>query len=456
MIFLAENMIRTQQIFQEKGLPWMVDIGYHYTKKKNMSRIKTDGLLSTAERDELQIKSDFNDEVYGSGIYTGNDPESCCIYGKEGIIVARLKGKELDTETARYGYDMGNTSIISGSLVVLQCSCQCLALLRFPRRHGHQVALEYALDLYNLLLVFFSNTDHTAIPNTLLPQSPYSHDARRRGIGTEAWPGEIRRYFAPSWLPDASTVYKVCDRSLCTKRKCPICLLDFANTKSRPIVLKKCGHMFHQECIDSALQFSRRCPVCSRWVMSPQGKMPSGKMVIYFKPSVTCTGFEAGSIIIEYTIPSGIQQFYHDNPGKLHGSLFRRAYLPHNAEGRALMERFKVAFLRGLTFTVGTSATTGLADSVMWGPIEHKISPHSDTQGFPDSGYIARCNATMDLLGLKEKPNGIISVSPKRRPTGTHHTVRQPALVVLHLPVRLADQMVSPVVVRLNTQWKAQ
>ena len=92
MVFLAENMFQAQEKFRKIGLPCNVDIGYHYTRPENMSRIQTDGLLSKAERNANGIQSNFNGEAYGPGIYTGNDPDSFCVYGKVGLIVAPLKG----------------------------------------------------------------------------------------------------------------------------------------------------------------------------------------------------------------------------------------------------------------------------------------------------------------------------------------------------------------------------
>jgi hypothetical protein len=171
MVFLVENMLRAQQEFRDKGLPCAVDIGYHYTQDVNMPKIKTDGLLSRTERDANQIESGFNGEVYGPGIYTGNDPESFSVYGRVGLIVARLKGKELDPVSSSRGYEKGNTSIASGALVVLQKSCQCLALIQFPRNQGHDVMREYSLDLRLLLLEFFNDGESIPGPPALCKSS---------------------------------------------------------------------------------------------------------------------------------------------------------------------------------------------------------------------------------------------------------------------------------------------
>ena len=65
-------------------------------------------------------------------------------------------------------------------------------------------------------------------------------------------------------------------------------------------------------------------------------------------------------------MPSGTQMSYHDNPNTRHSSKFVSAYLPNCNDGRELLKRLKFAFMRGLTFTVGTSATSGQTNQITW------------------------------------------------------------------------------------------
>jgi len=127
-------MLEVQIEFRQLGLPCTVDIGYHYTRKNNIARIRTDGLLSKSEREAKNVESAFNGEIYGPGIYTGNNPETFRDYGTIGLIVARLKGKELSAAESGRQYTKGNTSIVSGPIVVLQGSRQCLVLLQTTTR----------------------------------------------------------------------------------------------------------------------------------------------------------------------------------------------------------------------------------------------------------------------------------------------------------------------------------
>jgi hypothetical protein len=96
MVFLCEQMLRQQEAFRIAGKPIKVDLGFHYTRPANLTRIRTDGLLSKAERDERNIASKHNGSAYGDGIYTSdNHSVGGCSggYGDIGIIVGT--GKKL-------------------------------------------------------------------------------------------------------------------------------------------------------------------------------------------------------------------------------------------------------------------------------------------------------------------------------------------------------------------------
>ncbi len=73
-----------------------------------------------------------------------------------------------------------------------------------------------------------------------------------------------------------------------------------------------------------------------------------------------------------------------------------------NLDGQALLKRLKYAFLHGLTFTVGTSLTTGRDNQCTWASIHHKTSRSGGVRshGFPDADYFNNCNAELDALGV--------------------------------------------------------
>ena len=193
---------------------------------------------------------------------------------------------------------------------------------------------------------------------------------------------------------------------------CGICFDSFGSSRGPSICLKACGHKFHLGCIQEAMrhQTSPKCPECRTMVLPEalipgrlQGNMPSGTMTIQRYPYYSCQGYEGdGSIAITYRINSGMQKPYHPHPGRRHGSAYRTAYLPDNQDGRDLLVRLQFAFLHGLTFTVGTSLTSGRDDAVTWASIHHKTSSAGGVQahGYPDAHYLSNCNAELDAVGV--------------------------------------------------------
>lgn len=53
------------------------------------------------------------------------------------------------------------------------------------------------------------------------------------------------------------------------------------------------------------------------------------------------------------------------------------------------LKRLEYAFSHGLTFSVGTSLTTGQDNTVIWGSIHHKTSTTPGPHGFPDPNFFA-------------------------------------------------------------------
>lgn len=64
----------------------------------------------------------------------------------------------------------------------------------------------------------------------------------------------------------------------------------------------------------------------------------------------------------------------HPNPGVRYPGTTRVAYLPDCPEGNKVLGLFRKAFAQRLTFTVGTSLTTGRANVITWNDIHHKTN----------------------------------------------------------------------------------
>ena len=197
-----------------------------------------------------------------------------------------------------------------------------------------------------------------------------------------------------------SACARVFNSNLAPKEDCAICMSALRSPQA-VISLKVCNHFFHTECIEQSLKMKPQCPICRKALSEPQGKSPSGTMIVSTTRS-KCGGYNCGSIVINYSMKSSKQKSYHDNPGVTHGSKRVTAYLPNNQEGQDLLKRLKYAFSRGLTFTVGTSATTGVNNQCTWASIHHKtnLTGGLGCHGFPDLNYFVNCNEELDNLGV--------------------------------------------------------
>lgn len=185
-----------------------------------------------------------------------------------------------------------------------------------------------------------------------------------------------------------------------SKEECIICREDLLQENS--VTLAVCGHSFRKECIDQCLEMKPQCPICRKSIGSPRGKSPSGKMCISTE-SFDCSGYEGhGTISIAYNLKSAKQKDYHDNPGVCHSAKVDTAYLPNTEEGCKLLKRLKFAFMHGLSFIVGTSATTGRTNQCTWSSIHHKTRLYGGSvyHGYPDEGYFLNSNEELDSLGV--------------------------------------------------------
>ncbi|XP_057898036.1 probable E3 ubiquitin-protein ligase DTX3 [Melospiza melodia melodia] len=186
------------------------------------------------------------------------------------------------------------------------------------------------------------------------------------------------------------------------ERQCPICLGEMRG----PRTLERCRHSFCGECIARALQVRSACPVCGRFYGQLVGNQPpDGRMLVTRDAALPLPGYEAfGTIIIQYVFPPGVQGVEHPNPGVRYPGTTRVAYLPDCPEGNKVLGLFRKAFAQRLTFTVGTSLTTGRANVITWNDIHHKTNCTGGPQlfGYPDPTYLARVQEELRAKGITE------------------------------------------------------
>ncbi|XP_061871350.1 probable E3 ubiquitin-protein ligase DTX3 [Colius striatus] len=186
------------------------------------------------------------------------------------------------------------------------------------------------------------------------------------------------------------------------ERQCPICLGEIQNMKT----LEKCRHSFCEDCITRALQVKTACPMCGRFYGQLVGNQPpNGRMLVSRDAGLPLPGYEGcGTIIIQYVFPPGVQGAEHPNPGVRYPGTTRVAYLPDCPEGNKVLGLFRKAFAQRLTFTVGTSMTTGRANVITWNDIHHKTNCTGGPQlfGYPDPTYLARVQEELRAKGITE------------------------------------------------------
>ncbi|KAI4903401.1 hypothetical protein NFI96_022817 [Prochilodus magdalenae] len=173
----------------------------------------------------------------------------------------------------------------------------------------------------------------------------------------------------------------------------------------------RCGHEFCGECLEASVKnVGEVCPVCKDIFGILLGNQPDGIMEIY-NCTYSLPGYpDCGTIEIEYFIPYGIQTEKHPNPGKDFSGSQRLAFLPDNHEGREVLKLLQRAFDQRLTFTVGTSVTSGEENTIIWNDIHHKTSTTGGPEhhGYPDPHYLSRVKAELKAKGIDEATIGML------------------------------------------------
>lgn len=151
---------------------------------------------------------------------------------------------------------------------------------------------------------------------------------------------------------------------------CPVCLGNVDD----PVKLSKCSHVFCRDCWESAFKMRPLCPVCKTSYGEESGNQPPGRMAVNKSPR-PLPGYEGfGSIQITYVFDDGVQGPEHPNPGQMYHGTLRQAYLPDNSDGQRVLALLQRAFHSRLTFTIGTSVTSGQRNAVVWNDIHHKTN----------------------------------------------------------------------------------
>ena len=186
------------------------------------------------------------------------------------------------------------------------------------------------------------------------------------------------------------------------EEKCAICMFEFSAEDSTKIVkLHRCeGHYFHIDCIEMChTRAHLRCPICGVIYGIMTGDMPAGSMLVARHPpdALALDGFPNTPVYeISYKMQAGRRGEV------LFPATYRAAYLPCNDEGKEILRLLIIAFERKLTFTVGTSVTTGRINQIVWNGIHHKTAVEGGPHffGYPDPTYFARVREELAAKGI--------------------------------------------------------
>jgi deltex-like protein len=408
--------------WKEEDRPVQFSVGYHCTLPSALPEIRKFGLRTKEDRQAMRVTENFFAAVLGDGVYSGNDPTTFYNFrpgATAGLMIIRLMARVgSDRDSPRYG--PGSVDTIwhpnkGRDIVVLRHSAQCAALIEFQ---GEMTTPERKLQLLRL-----QNCFEGLLDRLLIEEREKDFDVLAPPV-TETEPLPIRvisfyleqkmrcqsicfevHYVAPqtlSVLDDRESILEAVPSSVADiDDECVICMDKLRNDGPDLLLkLKGCGHIFHKECAHMVLDRYSVCPTCRFLFKQPRGLSPSGSMKVTFDPTVTCAGSDAGTIIIQYEMVWGVQKSYHPNPSKCHQGSVRTAYVPDSELGRRLLQRLVYAFLRGLTFAVGASLTTGNDNAITWASIHHKTSKTAGPHGFPDPSFFVNCNGELDAAGV--------------------------------------------------------
>lgn len=128
-------------------------------------------------------------------------------------------------------------------------------------------------------------------------------------------------------------------------------------------------------------------------------------------------------------------QAEHPNPGVRYPGTTRVAYLPDCPEGNKVLTLFRKAFDQRLTFTIGTSMTTGRPNVITWNDIHHKTSCTGGPQLCDSSSFPSPCLLLFSPFLLWGVLYPLFRESPNwRRPPTTSSFCFHPGPDVFSLP----------------------
>lgn len=187
--------------------------------------------------------------------------------------------------------------------------------------------------------------------------------------------------------------------------ECPLCLTPFieedendgtTSFMDESVLLPECGHMIHVECLKQSFNEENRsttcCPVCRVQYFPAPGHQPvNGTCTISYDTS-PCNGFSKyGSIMVDYSFPSGVTDDRHDSVGVPYSGDGRQQILPADPFSlKVVLKLFLKAFFFHQVVVIGYSPGRNQDNVITYGPFHFKTSHGPGEHGFNNDGTYPR------------------------------------------------------------------
>ena len=437
----VSSFVAKRMELQKEGKPIGVEIGYHYTKGKNVDGISKRGLQADK----------CTRAFFGPGIYVATNPFAFSSFGDVGYLCLILTG----VQKGMYAFDGGECddeewpdsfrgNKLAASLamedrttyfdeIVLTSSDQVLPLIRFPielidnarlmqQMHTtiHQWVTSSFPGGFSLSPIFAApnHYDLAYADQINAARSSLNKNAQLVSVGqqiqaqalsiaasasfvqpaTFGQPFALHTSQAPTIAPSASFVQPAAfgqTFALHALKCCTVCHQPVQPCEPA-LEMPACQHSFHHRCLHpDILQCAEECPLCCGIVCVSSGPTLTG--ALYAKPS-TKTYFPG------YPSRPVLELMYHatngcDLQGKPDASkLARTVYLPDIPESRELLQRLLFSFRYGSSFTL----STGNPDTIE-GTIPHITqSLRQGKEVWVHPRYFPEVHGALTKLGVPE------------------------------------------------------
>ena len=372
----VSSFLLKRKEFKREGKPIGVEIGYHYTRSKNVDGISEQGLQADK----------CSRAFFGQGIYVATNPFGFSLYGDVGYLCLILTG----VQKGMYDFDHGECddeewpdsfrgNKVKSSLedrttyfdeIVLTSSDQVLPLIRYPVESIDNA--KYMQQMHTAVHQWVTKHFPGGFASSPIFVTPNEQDLQYAGR-LQSVPNFGRQTVVLRQAPSITTngsfrqqpMFSFGQSSVRNPPKCLQCCSVCRHPvqlHEPALVIQKCHHSFHHACLHpKMLQSTQKCPLCTGIVCV--SSLPTQSGVLYAKPSTKMSfpGNPSNPVLeLLYSVSDG-----RDFQGKPNASKVACAvYLPDIPESRELLKRLLFSFRGGSSFTLRTGLQTFIEGTI--------------------------------------------------------------------------------------------